>query len=259
MKILVLGCGPAGLLAAHAASYAPNAYINIVSVKQRSELFGCQYLHGPIPDLKIETTTVDYVLRGTALDYQHKVYGDQPVSGVSPASLSGSHPAWDIRAAYEQLWERYAGLVDNVAIDASDMEKMLGYYQPDLVVNSIPLSLLCLKPQEHAFTSQQCWAMGDAPTLGQFVPIPTTSDTIVCDGTRDVSWYRAANVFGHATVEWSGLRPKPPLEGVVAFNKPLATTCDCWPDMVRVGRYGTWTKGVLSHQAFNDVVKKVTS
>lgn len=258
MKILVLGCGPAGLLAAHAASYAPDAYINIVSIKQRSELYGCQYLHGPIPDLALDTTTVSYELRGSVSDYQRKVYGDQPVpGGVSPAALTGSHPAWDIRQAYEQLWERYAGLVDDFPIDASDMGRMLSYYAPDLVVNTIPLPLLCAEPTAHSFTSQQCWAMGDAPERGQFVPIPRQEDTIVCDGTRDVSWYRTSTVFGYSTAEWSGLRPKPPLEGVVAFNKPLATTCDCWPDMLRVGRYGSWTKGALSHEAFNTTIKKI--
>lgn len=251
MKVLILGCGPAGLLAAHAASYAPGAHINIVSIKQKSQLFGCQYLHGSIPDLTLATTTVNYELRGTTDEYSRKVYGGVLPQGVSPAHLKGVHPAWDIRAAYDQLWERYAGLVDDFVVDHHDMASMVGYYTPDVVISSIPAPLLCLKPEEHAFTAQQCWAMGDAPALGQRVPMPCPEDTIVCDGTRDTSWYRVSRVFGHTTVEWSGLRLKPPLEGVVAFTKPLATTCDCWPDVIRVGRYGTWTKGVLSHEAFN--------
>ena len=43
---------------------------------------------------------------------------------------------------------------------------------------------------------------------------------------------------------------KPPLEGVAAVRKPLTTDCNCHPDWLHVGRYGRWTKGVLSHDAY---------
>lgn len=255
MRIVILGCGPAGLLAAHAASFT-DAKVFILSRKARSELFGCQYLHGPIPGLDLRTTTIDYQLRGEVHRYQEKVYGQGPVpGGVSPGQLTGSHPAWDIRQAYDLLWDRFENNILEQEVVPSDVEGIKEYFQPDLLVNSIPLAALCLDMESHAFTSQQCWAMGDAPERGQEVPVPCPDDTVICDGTRDVGYYRVSNVFGYKTVEYPGLRPKPPLAGLVPFHKPLATTCTCHPGMLRVGRYGTWTKGVLSHTAFNEVVK----
>lgn len=263
MKVLILGCGPAGLLAAHAASYATDhgVEIAIASTKRKSELFGCQYLHGPIPGLDLRTTTVDYQLVGDAFGYAQKVYGNGAYARhVSPASLTGSHPAWDIRQAYDLLWERWEPYISNVHLEPETIGPLLEAYMPDLVVSSVPLPVLC-QNDEHAFRAEECWAMGDAPELGQTVPVPCPEDTVVCNGTQDTGWYRVSRIFGHSTVEWPGLRPKPPLHGVVKFSKPLATTCDCWqsaaeePDrdhIMRVGRYGTWTKGVLSHEAFND-------
>lgn len=262
VKVLILGCGPAGLLAAHAASYAAEfgAQVAIASTKKKSELFGCQYLHGPIPNLDLRTTTVDYQLVGTADDYAAKVYGNRLMAGtVSPVSLTGSHPAWDLRQAYDRLWERWESYIMDVTLSPADIEPFLHFQRPDVVINSLPLPVLCQRPEEHAFRAEECWAMGDAPALGQTVPVPCPEDTVVCNGDPDTGWYRVSHIFGHKTAEWPGLRPRPPFEGVVRFKKPLATTCTCWhlsegeqkQDILRVGRYGTWTKGVLSHEAFN--------
>lgn len=255
MKILILGSGPAGLLAAHAASFAPGAEVKIVSKGQPSELFGCQYLHGPIPGLDLRTTSVRYQLEGTVADYAAKVYGSaRTTQAVSPAVLKGLHPAWDIRQAYAELCERYFSEVQAVELTPETINELFTHLDPDLVISSIPAVVLC-QQQEHAFTSQTCWALGDAPERNQFVPVPCPEDTVVCNGTADTGWYRVSNVFGYRTAEWPGLRPKPPLAGVVPFHKPLATTCDCWQHerkVIKVGRYGTWTKGVLSHTAFNN-------
>lgn len=266
MKILILGSGPAGLLAAHAASFLPDAEVKILSKGKPSELFGCQYLHGPIPGLDLRTTTVNYTLEGSLADYATKVYGSAArLNTVSPSVLQGAHPAWDIRQAYHQLCERYFSEVEQLDIQPDGVRPMLEYLAPDLTLNTIPLVNLCQRPGEHAFSAQTCWALGDAPERGQYVPTPCPEDTVRCSGDRDHGWYRVSKVFGYRTAEWPGLRPKPPLSGVVPFHKPLATTCDCWEarpgdhpvamPIHRLGRYGTWTKGVLSHQAFNTTVK----
>ena len=64
-------------------------------------------------------------------------------------------------------------------------------------------------------------------------------NSIVCDGTDEHAWYRIASVFGYRTIEWSRLPPP----GTIAANvtKPLYTDCDCYPTVLRVGRYGTWS------------------
>lgn len=254
MKVLVFGCGPAGLLAAHAASFA-GSEVTIVSVKQKSPLYGCQYLHGPIPGLQTETETVHYRLEGTSEDYRAKQYGGMYLPAPpSPAALGDNHPAWDIRSAYDQLWDLYQGSILDYQVQAGDVRTIVDHYGAGLVVSSVPAPVFCQRPQEHSFASVQSWAMGDAPQLGQTVPVPCPEFTVLCNGTKDVSYYRVSNVFGYKTAEWPGHLRKPPIEGVVGFHKPVSTNCDCNPDIMRVGRYGTFTKGVLSHEAFNDTV-----
>ena len=269
MKVLVLGCGPAGLLAAHAASYAEGATVIIASAKRKSELYGCQYLHGPIPGLSLSRTTVDYQLRGELADYETKVYGAPLGLTVSPAQFSGRYPAWDIRQAYELLWSRYESRIMDIQLSPENIREMISYYDADLVVSSVPLPVLCQHPQEHAFTGVTCWAMGDAPELGQRVPVDVPDDTVWCDSTRDTGFYRAARVFGHTTVEWPGHRQRPPISGIVKFTKPMTTTCTCFlgigpdadqrPVVMRVGRFGRWQKGVLAHEAFNDTIKRMSA
>lgn len=254
MKALILGCGPAGLLAAHAVSFAdfmePPV---IISVATKSALHGCQYLHRPIPGLTADTVTVNYTLDGTAEDYAAKQYGTAiPAREVSAATLLGEHPAWDLRSTYSQLWDRYSpGIVDH-SIDAEELPDIIRHYGANLVINSMPRYVLCREPDEHQFAVVTSWAMGDAPGV-QEVPVPVPDNTVLCNGTRDVGWYRASNVFGHRTVEWPGHLRKPPIDGVVQFSKPLRTNCTCSPEVMHVGRYGRWAKNVLSHHAFEAV------
>jgi hypothetical protein len=33
----------------------------------------------------------------------------------------------------------------------------------------------------------------------------------------------------------------------------LSNECDCHPEIIRMGRYGEWTKGVLVHHVFERV------
>lgn len=268
MKVLILGCGPAGLLAAHAAAVVGKADVTILSEKKRSPLFGCQYLHSPIPGLDLHSTMVKYEMRGTPEDYAQKVYSGTlpPGARVSPEALPRTHRAWDIRQAYDYLWSRYESRIMDLRIQPHEVQDVLSFYEgAHLIVNSIPLNVLC-QNEAHLFTSRECWALGDAPERGQRVPIDVPDDTVWCDGTRNVGFYRAARVFGHTSVEWPRL-VRPPIEGVVPFRKPLATTCTCWlgigeeagqnPVVLRVGRYGRWEKGVLAHHAFDEVARMI--
>lgn len=264
--VLVLGCGPAGLFAAHAATCYGYGVI-VVSKKRKSDLFGCQYLHEPIPLLTaaVPGQPVAYTLRGEAEDYRQKVYGDRRVQ-VSPEDLLGTHDAWDLRETYDEAWQRYSHMINDVPITS-------GHVIPDLindvtevvkdgggtlahVVSSIPAPALCVN-EAHTFTTEQVWAMGDAPERGQRIPFDVADFHVVCNGEESPRWYRAARVYGMGTVEWPD-GPKPPYEGVVQVKKPLATTCDCHADILRVGRYGRWQKGILSHEAYEDVVTLLT-
>lgn len=256
-RVLIFGCGPAGLIAAHAAKREFNAEVMIVSRKRKSELFGCQYLHEPIPGISEDKgELVKYQLDGSVADYRQKVYGSL-TPPVSPQKYVGDHMAWDIRAAYDRLWEMYEIDVNDVNIYPNDVVPMLSHFMPQVVVSSVPLPVLCQMGDQHNFSSVPCWGMGDAPELGQHVPYVVPPFHVVCSGLPDYGWYRASNVFGHSTIEWPGHKRRPPIEGVVAVKKPLTNNCDCMPSVLRVGRYGMWSKGVLSHEAYAATVLKI--
>jgi hypothetical protein len=250
-RAAVLGCGPAGLFAAHGLIEA-GWEVDIYSNKRRSEMFGAQYLHAPIHGLIERSTVLEYTLRGTVEEYKRKVYGNISVESVSPEQFLGQHAAWDIRAAYIDAWDAYSDLIEHTpGLGAVEVKEIIDSKRYRAVVSSIPAKDFCYGM--HRFASRGIWAIGDAPERGIFTPMkPAGRDMVMCDGTKDRGWYRASNVFGYNTIEWPGDR-KPPLDGITGVIKPTKTDCDCWMDTGiyhRVGRYGTWTKGVLAHEAY---------
>lgn len=244
IKVAVLGCGPTGLVAAHAAALH-GADVTIYSKHRKSNMFGAQYLHKPIPGVTPEkAVTIDYILKGTEKAYRAKVYGPDYKGETSPSEFEGRHQAWDIRAAYDGLWERYEHRVCGADITPGWLVGTLpsGF---DHIINTIPMPQLCVKG--HTFAGQDVWIMGDSDK--QVVPVLVAANTVVCNGEDAPSWYRASNIFGYKTVEWPNHVNKPPLP-VAKVTKPLFNNCTCWPNMVRLGRFGMWRKGLLVHHAY---------
>lgn len=255
-RAVVLGCGPSGMFAAHALIQR-DWDVQIFSNRSKSTMYGAQYLHAPIPGLTYDDRNpdrIEYRLTGDAEEYRAKVYGGAVVQ-VSPEALEESHDAWDIRAAYDTAWDLYGHQVNHLNLTPES----IAHLSADVVVSSIPLPRTCMDPDTHKFEGTGIWALGDAPDRGQTVPYRPEYNVVECNGTRDVGWYRAANVMGHCTVEWPE-RNKPPLPGVAYVTKPTFTNCTCHFNsdrfkMVRVGRYGTWSKGVLSHSAYDTAAR----
>jgi hypothetical protein len=262
--VLVLGCGPAGLMAAQAARDA-GAEVLVLSIRRKSQLYGCQYLHAPLGRYTpSEPVKVTYLLQGTASGYREKVYGAGFAGPVSPEVLGDEHLAWNLREAYDVLYhEWWAYIVDMPFRDGKTVGVVLDTLRksnPEVtVVSTIPATVLCYNEQ-HSFRSQPIWAMGDSPQ--QKVPVPVvklanTDNAVICNGDMDTGWYRASHVWGYGTVEWPYRheRRKPPLTGVALVQKPISTDCDCHPGVVRAGRYGKWQKGVLTHHAYEETYR----
>lgn len=247
-KIYVLGCGPAGLAAAHAATTL-GYDVEIFSKKRKSHMFGAQYLHKPIPGLKPgDRQEINYILQGSIQEYRSKVYGTAFDVTVSPDSLEQNHSAWDIRYAYDQLWDKYRRHVRPADINPGWMIEN-SRLRP--MISSVPLPIVCSYNLAHSFERASIWAAGEAPELGVFIQdaagIP--DGTVVCNGRKEPSWYRASRIFGRATIEWPYIADH---AYGASVDKPISTTCDCWPYVLRVGRYGKWQKGILVHQAYEE-------
>lgn len=248
LKVAILGCGPAGIFAAHAAAEA-HAHFNIFSKPRKSYMRGAQYLHRPIPGLSGDPFQVEYSLKGTTKGYRNKVYGDTSDVLVSPETLVGTADAWDIREAYDAGWDRYHRRVLDADISKwteDDLFALTSKY--DLVVSTIPANLLCR--HEHDFSYQSVQVTDFIKTQG---PFEGRDNLVVCSGDSDDWWYRQSRIHGWENTEYpegvdlSNLRE---MAHVFDVEKPISNNCDCFKGIAREGRYGRWQKGVLSHEAY---------
>lgn len=272
--MLVLGCGPAGLFAAHAARSLGFA-VDILSRKRRSEMFGAQYLHTDIPGLTDDQHPfeVEYRLNGSLDSYLHKVYGEKiPDPGkITVESLVGKYPAWDIRRAYLKAWDIYGGDISHTNyVGAPRLFHLLADDSWTAIVSTIPAPDICRSRENspipswsgsslypyHTFSVRRIWAVGDAPERGQFAPdYVGEPNVILYDGTPNVRWYRASRIAGYNAVEWPWGSAKTIAQGFgSSVNKPIGTNCNCWSHvarpLIRVGRYGAWDRTGHTHQAY---------
>jgi hypothetical protein len=255
-NVAVLGCGPAGLVAAHAATlYGAN--VEIFSKARKSHMFGAQYLHERIPDVPTgKPIQIEYKLDGDMEIYKQKIYGTEYTGTVSPADYEGDHIAYDIRSSYDNLWDRYSHKIEDTNVSPAWLMELIEDHGDEYcaIFCTIPWPQMCI--HHHIFNSQEVWAMGDSDT--QSVPVEVPEGSVVCSGRHETEWYRASNIFGYKTVEWPW-RVHPPLPGVAKVNKPIDNNCTCWPTVTRLGRFGQWRKGVLVHHAFQDAVMVMES
>lgn len=255
-KVAILGCGPSGLVAAHAVLMSDFRHdVALFSRKIKSQVYGAQYLHQPIPGIMNHVPKViRYILDGEPQAYLRKVYGDAWDGTINDEMRTQAFVAWDLRATYDRLWETYQDLVFDTEINGALLEEMPREF--DLIINTIPRPALCKRPTEHRFKSTTIWASGDTEMGG--CPVRGEEAVIRYNGNPEPSWYRSARLFGYSTVEWPGWMDRPPYGHAVKVKKPLAHTCDCWTrSMVHMGRMGRWQNGYLVHQVYADVAEQL--
>lgn len=286
MKVAILGCGPTGLLAAHACAIN-GAQFDIFSKKRKSFLFGSQYLHTHIPEIVFEGEgePIKYVNIGTPEEYRRKAHGDRWDGVIEEGAFETDHIGWDIRQAYERLWRSYADRITHYEIKppvpANEGQELLfsredlpgenpNYWQTledlklweyDLVISTVPRKIWAVPGEE--FTFSMAWVAGDAPEHGKFVPFGLTEDNmILCDGTNEVEYTRLSKVFGYTTVEWPYNPLHKPYEGATALIRPLAYQPskdyeNPANSFLHIGRYGKWEKGVVASDAFQEVMDRL--
>lgn len=248
--VVVLGAGPAGLLAAHAAALAGRSPVIFTAPDPttgepvKSEIGAATYLHSPIPDLTEPQpdAMVQFLKSGTASGYATKVYGD-PRHPTSFDKFEGEAPAWNLRPVYDALWERYADNIVPQLITAEGVRDLVDSFP--MIISTIPANWLCVG--DHSFPSRKTWTL-DGARWDQGIcgdPIIWYDGRVGSDHGR----FRASRIFGHESTEFSQ-----PVEGGREGVKVQQTNCDCWIDsIVRAGRWGEWRPGVLVDDAFKKV------
>lgn len=248
IQVTVLGCGPAGLLAAQGAKDA-GAQVTIVSNKVKSRISGAQFIHLEIPDLGVEESEVHIIKRGTAENYAKKVY-DDPAHMTSWENYANGEiiPAWSMADVYDALWDIWETKIVGQTITDGTI-KWIENGTSDMLISSIPAPTLCLHPDEHRFAANEV-----AITTGECA---ASRNSIIYNGDGRVPWFRSSFLFGACSMEF-GTHPRkratkgPPLDARVVI-KPQGNDCDCRQQWRRVGRYGKWQRGILAHGAYFEV------
>jgi hypothetical protein len=249
MKVAVLGCGPAGLMAAHAVAQAGVEFDILSDPVQPSKLGGAQYLHHAIPGLTQENPDgyLMVIKHGTEEGYQAKVGRvGQPTSWTK--FTTGTLPIWNLGRAYKVLWAMYSGRMKIRKVVPYGEYGVQGLgLEYDVVLSTIPKNAICLSPSTHKFTSMPCWIRtGD---LG------VARDTMNYSGEYGVQWYRSSHIFGVESKEYAH-----EAIGGRLIRKPLWNDCDCNPWIFHLGRYGKWERGWLTSDAYtgaNEIIRRL--
>ncbi len=240
MHVIVIGCGPAGLAAAHAA-VGLGADVQIIGPKKRTPQHGPVFLQQPIPG--ISNTHPDgyikqLVIGGSILDYKLKLYGDVNISITSDGILREGIHTWSVQRAYVNMWEMYSRLIVDTSLKPDEVDEL----RADLIISTAPAPDLCLERgcniagctthMTHEFKSIPIALFFEASYPNQ--PI----NTIIYNAHEEPKWVRSSNVFGNEVTEY---KPEDaPQEPDLIIRKPLSTNCDCHPHVLRCGRFGAW-------------------
>jgi hypothetical protein len=236
-NVAVIGCGPTGLAAVHAA-YSLGNSVTIYGPMGQSPQRGAILLQKPIPGIsnpEPDGYIKQLVTGGTILDYRYKLYGDINIGYSGDQLLPGYH-AWDHVYAYNELWRRYITQVPlpegishvQAFITPEELAELHKEYH--LVVCTAPLPNLCMN-KEHQFTSVRI-----AITMDYSYP-DQPPDTSVFSASPDTGWLRSARIFGNDSTEWlPGSAPG----NAIIIRKPISHTCNCFPHVLLAGRNGAW-------------------
>lgn len=255
MKVAVLGCGPAGLMAAHAANQQGH-HTTIFSHKVLSPMAGAQYLHESIPGVtpKEAPLEITYAKQGSAEGYATKVYGSPSAPTSWQHFPEGEHPAWDLHSAYRRLVRMYWADVNQLLVVPQQQDIARLCASNDVVLCTLPAKNMCISRKHEfpgAFVTIERWEPDGEYTRSRNV--------ITYSGDPVDSWYRRSWIQG------TGWQETPGVVGEVGPDrlhgvKPLDTDCDCHErdNFFRLGRFGQWKKGVLTSDAYRQALEIVS-
>lgn len=243
-----MGCGPAGLIAAHTLcdnGLEPNEIHIFSKDPAPSKIGGAQYLHSPIfpgdPDGWIETLRL-----GEPEGYAVKVYEDINME-TSWGSAQRCVPAYSLRDTYARLWSEWKDRIVPLEVQPNQIPDFAVAY--DKTFSSVPARYVCRNPV-HNFSSVDYFLVPRIPRD------PFLDQVVVYNGRKEDDWYRYSSIFGEQWLEYPILRRPQvaPADSLYGF-KPTGTDCDCCTSLgiVRIGRFGNWDRKVLLH----DVIEQV--
>lgn len=250
-----MGCGPAGLIAAHTLfEYGVRKEeIDIVSDRvEKSVIGGAQYLHKPIlSDLRGPDFTINTVHIGNESGYAEKVYGNDCFP-TSFGSDKGEKGVWDLRKTYAILWADWSKSISKRSVTAGSLSALAEDYRQ--VIVAAPAMHFCNNSDYHDFPSMEYVLVTKIPADLWM------DDVVIYNGRGQDDWYRYSSIRGHQWLEFSA-KSSSMVEGVIGSRstvvgkKPMGTDCDCCERLgvIRAGRLSTWDRKVLLHDVVDQV------
>jgi hypothetical protein len=242
VKVIVIGCGPAGLAAAHAAVGLGHEVV-IYGPGVKSPQRGPLLIQRPIPGINTshpDGTIHQLVIGGSIMGYRYKLYGDVNI-GINGDILQPYYHAWHHQETYDKLWELYSGLI--VHMDVSKLAMRMIHQTADLVISTANARTMCACPGEHGFVSKTV-------AVAPYCSYPNQPDnTIIFNADPETPWVRSSLVFGIPVTEW---QPDAAPSGATFITKPINTSCSCYPHILRTGRFGAYKNETWVDTAYWD-------
>lgn len=250
MKVIVIGAGPAGLAAAHAA-VGLQAEVTILAPARMTPQDGPLLLQRPIPGINTDHpdgTVHQYVIGGSILQYRYKLYGDINIR-INGDILVPQYHAWQHRETYEKLWHMYSGMITDYVLTPKEMRNI--HRDADLVVSTANAYKMCTVGHHFLFKE-----VGVTP---EFSYPDQPDNTIIFNAAPSPAWVRSSRVFGVPVTEWAvGSEHGMPTNARI-IQKPISTDCDCYPQILRTGRFGAWKNEVWIDTAYWDTYGAIVS
>lgn len=267
--VAILGTGPS-------AAYAYRACRDMglepaVYGKLSDRPHGAFWLHWLPPQLqwRVPYFQVEYRAEGTADGYVLKIWGRPDISSSFPRERR-IEKGWLPDPGLAALWEG-AGVTE-VLLNEEDIQRLCGVY--DLVIRTFPPRLPELLREQLHF----CTLFYRRVTAGRYANIQRV-ERLTYNGLPGVPWVRSARLAGELSYEFPGVVEQsqvaehlgpgnwqravwpdlPPQEHTEFWLQLHRWEKEIWQpsqpsNLLTVGRYATWQRKGLSHQAYQTVL-----
>lgn len=263
IKSLVIGAGPAGLLAAWALRSA-GAEVLIWDrdpAYHPEKIVSLQYLHEPcgLENRGVRSLNLRYALHPKPLgifdiemfktairkDYNRKL--GRPLEDENSTRFLWESPVtvWSLKDAYRILHREFKAVILPYSIEGWErLYAVADFY--DLVVSTVPLDRLI--PEGH-------WPVRLGRIALNWRPMSLPAETCVYNLEPEVPWYRVTNLDGGVATEFVD---KPSLTEALPMLLPLrkveagAVIPEHPKNLLLTGRWGSWNPTKLTHHAYAD-------
>lgn len=237
MKVVILGSGLAGLLAAKAAEDCGVDFEILTASKTSPPSFpGFTFLHDNcgLP-LVPEFVVVQRI--GSPKIYKEK-RGYPPKVSTSWGGVNEEFTGtlgYNPYEAFTLLCGKYSGKMKELFVTRGILEDLTNHC--DLVISSLPLNQLC---PEGEFETVYGWLKREEGHS------PSKINTAIYSGSYEDKWSRRSSMWGEVWSEYGHF-----VEGGLRVEKPISCKgIELNEKILLVGRKGTWDKREMAHHSY---------